>query len=130
MPSINILAVVSVALSAMMVAIAGVLAYLFYIGLTYAKRGEGKHILRAIVAVWVAITIHEFVTLWFQIGIASRTIEVSYDHIYADIPVGATLMVASLYYLWATVRRNPPKNGGESERRVGDAFLEGPRKSS
>lgn len=117
------LSLLNVVLSAMTGAVAIVLAFLFYLGLRYSKKNEGQHIMRAIIWVWIAVATHQLFGLFFNIRIASGEITVSSAHYWANIPVNIFLMLACMYYLWATVRRNPPING-ETVGRVRGALDE------
>jgi hypothetical protein len=112
-PPFEFLAILNILLSALTGTVAAVLAYMFYLGLRYSKKDEGRHIMRAIIWVWLAISIHQYTGLLFNIRIAAGEVEVSELHYWLNIPANMFLTLASLYYLWATVRRNPPTNNGQ-----------------
>jgi len=99
-------------LTAVVGAIATVLAFLFYLGLKYARPRSGHAILRAITLVWAAIAVQQFVLLYYNIMISCKQIALTTHYLEVGIPVNIFLLIASIYYLWAAVRRNPPEQGG------------------
>lgn len=104
-------------LDAFMGAIALVLALLYYLGLQHCANGEGRPIMRAIVVFWTGFGAFCFGQMYFEIykftesKLCSNT-----AHLIFQISLNVTLTLALTYYVWATVRRNPPKpdNSGES----------------
>jgi len=99
-------------LTALVGAIAMVLAFLFYLGLKYARPRSGHAILRAITLVWAAIAVQQFGLLYYNTLISCGKIALTTRYLEVGIPVNIFLLTASIYYLWATVRRNPPEQGG------------------
>jgi cytochrome c oxidase assembly factor CtaG len=96
-------------LSTMITSLSFVLAYLYWLGLTHARR-EGKEILRAIVYLWLIIGIIEAKATAIEVAaIFEEAPILDETHYIMTIPGQILLMLVAVYFLMATVRRNPPQ---------------------
>jgi hypothetical protein len=108
MVCVDLLSFTVVSITATTGAFAIVLAFLYLLGLRFAVE-EGKTIMRAIIVFWFAFGVQQFGFLYFNLRVISGEAEPGDVHFMFNLPLEIILCIATLFYLWATVRRNPPK---------------------
>lgn len=86
-----------------------VLALLYMMGLQHCKH-EGKTIMRAIVAFWAAFAVYSFGLFYFNLlKFLQNQLCSDPPHLWFQLILNTVLMLTIIYYMWATIRRNPPK---------------------
>lgn len=86
-----------------------VLAFLYMMGLQHCKN-DGRTIMKAIVVVWLMFSLYSFGLLYFNLlKFLEGKLCTNEVHLWFQLILHVALAVAVIYYMWATIRRNPPQ---------------------
>lgn len=96
-------------LSSTAAALSLTLAYLYYLGYRHSHTGEGAAILLAILFTWATIAVNEIKCVMMEVlSIIQEHPPYDLWHYICKIPTQALILVAAVYFLRATLKRNPP----------------------
>ena len=97
-------------LATVVAALAFVIAYLFWLGIAHSKKA-GKYILKAISVTWFVIAVMEVKSVATEVlALVEGHPVFAASHYLTTIPMQVLLLGAAIYFIKATVRRNPVRD--------------------
>jgi len=92
-----------------------VLVYLYWLGLKHCKT-EGKPILKAIVVIWSAVAMLEVKATMIEImSVYDHALDFGDMHYLVRLPFQLMLLISAVYFIRATLKRNPPEMIDETD---------------